>query len=78
MEQIVTLAEQVRTTLLTVSAIVGVIGFLSVGMMYALSATPILGDWRKNNPQAFNDVIKGCVTIAFAASGGAAALFGLQ
>ena len=69
------LAEAVETLLLDVqdvaqliAPLVAVIGFIGLGIMYMASSWPILGDWKKDNPKAANQVVVGLIFVIFASS----------
>jgi type IV secretory pathway VirB2 component (pilin) len=52
----------------TVAPLVAVIGFIGLGIMYMGSSWPIVGDWKKDNPKAANQVVVGLLFVIFASS----------
>lgn len=52
----------------TVAPLVAVIGFIGLGIMYMGSSWPIIGDWKKDNPKAANQVVVGLLFVIFASS----------
>jgi hypothetical protein len=74
MDIIVQWAEQLRTTMLTLSSIAAVIGVLGVAIMYVLSPLPVLKSWKENNPKAMDNVVIGLIILALVGSGGIAML----
>jgi hypothetical protein len=76
MDAIVTFFEQVESTMLLVAGSAAVIGFLGVGMMYALSAIPVVSQWKQDNPRAFGTTITGLLILAFAGTGGVGVILG--
>ena len=51
-----------------VAPIAAVIGFIGLGIMYVGSSWPLIGDWKKDNPKAANQVVIGLLFIVFASS----------
>jgi len=51
-----------------IAPIAAVIGFLGLGLMYMGSSWPIIGDWKKDNPKAANQVVVGLLFVVFASS----------
>jgi hypothetical protein len=51
-----------------IAPIAAVIGFLGLGLMYMGSSWPIIGDWKKDNPKAANQVVVGLLFVIFASS----------
>jgi len=51
-----------------IAPIAAVIGFLGLGIMYIGSSWPIIGDWKKDNPKAANQVMIGLGFVIFASS----------
>jgi phage-related minor tail protein len=51
-----------------IAPIAAVIGFLGLGLMYMGSSWPIIGDWKKDNPKAANQVVIGLLFVIFASS----------
>lgn len=51
-----------------IAPIAAVIGFLGLGILYLGSSWPIVGDWKKDNPKAANQVVIGLFFIVFASS----------
>ena len=58
----------VRDVAQIIAPIAAVIGFLGLGLMYMGSSWPILGDWKKDNPKAANQVVVGLLFVIFASS----------
>ena len=58
----------VQTAAQTIAPLVAVIGFIGLGVMYMGSSWPILGDWKKDNPKAANQVVVGLLFVVFASS----------
>jgi len=58
----------VQTTAQTIAPLIAVIGFIGLGVMYLGSSWPIIGDWKKDNPKAANQVIIGLLFVIFASS----------
>jgi phage-related minor tail protein len=59
-----------------IAPIAAVIGFLGLGIMYLGSSWPIIGDLKKYNPKAANQVVIGLFFIVFASSVTALISFG--
>ena len=51
-----------------VAPIAAVLGFLGLGIMYMGSSWPIVGDWKRDNPKAANQVVIGLLFVIFASS----------
>ena len=58
----------VQTAAQTIAPLVAVIGFIGLGVMYMSSSWPIIGDWKKDNPKAANQVVVGLLFVIFASS----------
>jgi phage-related minor tail protein len=58
----------IRDTAQIIAPLCAVIGFLGLGIMYMGSSWPIIGDWKKDNPKAANQVIVGLLFVIFASS----------
>ncbi|MBL8153631.1 MAG: hypothetical protein JNM70_05545 [Anaerolineae bacterium] len=58
----------VRDVAQIIAPIAAVIGFIGLGILYMGSSWPIIGDWRKDNPKAANQVVIGLLFVVFAAS----------
>jgi phage-related minor tail protein len=58
----------VRDVAQIIAPIAAVIGFLGLGLMYMGSSWPIIGDWKKDNPKAANQVVVGLMFVIFASS----------
>ncbi|MEM9955428.1 MAG: hypothetical protein AAF846_27750 [Chloroflexota bacterium] len=58
----------IETSAQTIAPIAAVIGFLGLGMMYMGSSWPIIGDWKRDNPKAANQVVIGLLFVVFASS----------
>jgi phage-related minor tail protein len=62
------LFNDVRDVAQIIAPIAAVIGFLGLGLMYMGSSWPIIGDWKKDNPKAANQVVVGLLFVVFASS----------
>ena len=58
----------IRDTAQLIAPIAAVIGFLGLGLLYMGSSWPIIGDWKKDNPKAANQVVIGLIFVIFASS----------
>ena len=58
----------IRSTAQIIAPVCAVIGFLGLGIMYLGSSWPIIGDWKKDNPKAANQVVVGLLFVIFASS----------
>lgn len=58
----------VRDVAQIIAPIAAVIGFIGLGILYMGSSWPIIGDWRKDNPKAANQVVIGLLFVVFASS----------
>ena len=58
----------IRDVAQVIAPICAVIGFLGLGIMYLGSSWPILGDWKRDNPKAANQVVVGLLFVIFASS----------
>lgn len=58
----------VRSTAQIIAPIAAVVGFLGLGLMYMGSSWPIIGDWKKDNPKAANQVVVGLLFVIFAST----------
>ncbi len=58
----------IRDVAQTVAPIAAVIGFIGLGILYMGSSWPIVGDWKRDNPKAANQVIIGLLFVIFASS----------
>ena len=58
----------IRDVAQIIAPIAAVIGFLGLGLMYMGSSWPIIGDWKKDNPKAANQVVVGLLFVIFASS----------
>jgi len=58
----------IRDVAQIVAPIAAVIGFIGLGVMYVGSSWPLIGDWKKDNPKAANQVVVGLLFIVFASS----------
>lgn len=52
----------------TIAPLIAVIGFIGLGVMYMGSSWPLVGDWKKDNPKAANQVVMGLLFVIFASS----------
>jgi phage-related minor tail protein len=62
------LFRDVRTTAQLIAPIAAIIGFIGLGIMYMGSSWPIIGDWKRDNPKAANQVVIGLLFVVFASS----------
>ena len=62
------LFSDIRDVAQIIAPIAAVIGFLGLGIMYMGSSWPIVGDWKRDNPKAANQVVIGLLFVIFAAS----------
>ena len=76
MDAIISFIESIKTTMMTITGSVAVIGLLGLAAMYLLSPIPVFADWKANNPKAFSTVVTGLLIAIFAGSGGVAVLLG--
>jgi phage-related minor tail protein len=67
-EAIQDLFNDIRDVAQIIAPIAAVIGFLGLGLMYMGSSWPIIGDWKKDNPKAANQVVVGLLFVVFASS----------
>ncbi len=51
-----------------IAPIAAIIGFIGLGVMYMGSSWPIVGDWKRDNPKAANQVVIGLLFVVFASS----------
>ncbi len=51
-----------------IAPIAAVLGFLGLGVMYMGSSWPIVGDWKRDNPKAANQVVLGLLFVVAASS----------
>ena len=61
--------ESAQTLMMTISSILAVIAFLGLAFMYLGSSLPIISSWKKNNPDAFNNVLIGLGILLFVSGG---------
>jgi type IV secretory pathway VirB2 component (pilin) len=62
------LFNDVRDVAQIIAPIAAVIGFIGLGIMYMGSSWPLIGDWKRDNPKAANQVVIGLLFVVFAAS----------
>ena len=58
----------IRDVAQIIAPLAAVIGFLGLGLLYMGSSWPIIGDWKKDNPKAANQVVVGLLFVIFASS----------
>jgi phage-related minor tail protein len=51
-----------------IAPIAAIIGFIGLGIMYMGSSWPLIGDWKRDNPKAANQVVIGLLFVVFASS----------
>ena len=57
-----------KALLQVIAPIFAFLGVIGLGLMYMGSSFPIIGDWKKNNPQAASSVVMGLVFVLLASS----------
>ena len=57
-----------KALLQIIAPIFAFLGVVGLGLMYMGSSFPIIGDWKKNNPQAASSVVMGLVFVLLASS----------
>lgn len=62
------LFNDIRDIAQLIAPIAAVIGFLGLGLMYMGSSWPIVGDWKRDNPKAANQVVVGLLFVIFAST----------
>lgn len=58
----------IQDTVQVIAPIAAIIGFVGLGIMYLGSSWPIIGDWKRDNPKAANNVVIGLGFVIFASS----------
>ncbi len=58
----------IRDVAQIIAPLAAVIGFLGLGLLYMGSSWPIIGDWKRDNPKAANQVVIGLLFVIFASS----------
>lgn len=58
----------VRDVAQLIAPVAAIIGFIGLGIMYMGSSWPIIGDWKRDNPKAANQVVIGLLFVVFASS----------
>jgi phage-related minor tail protein len=58
----------IRDVAQIIAPIAAIIGFIGLGIMYMGSSWPIVGDWKRDNPKAANQVVIGLLFVIFASS----------
>jgi phage-related minor tail protein len=58
----------IQTVAQTIAPIAAIIGFIGLGVMYMGSSWPLIGDWKRDNPKAANQVVIGLLFVVFASS----------
>jgi hypothetical protein len=51
-----------------IAPVCAVLGFLGLGIMYMGSSWPLVGDWKRDNPKAANQVVMGLLFVIAASS----------
>ncbi len=67
-DAITTLFTDAKDIAQVVAPIAAVLGFLGLGIMYMGSSWPIVGDWKRDNPKAANQVVLGLLFVVAASS----------
>ena len=62
------LFNDVRDVAQIIAPIAAVIGFIGLGIMYMGSSWPLIGDWKRDNPKAANQVVMGLLFVIAAGS----------
>jgi hypothetical protein len=57
-----------KALLQIIAPIFAFLGVVGLGLMYMGSSFPVVGDWKKNNPQAASSVVMGLVFVLLASS----------
>ncbi len=76
MTSIETFFDDAETMLIAVAGSIAIIGMIGIAMMYMSAPIPIVSTWKKNNPEAIGDVVKGLVFLILVSGGTIAALAG--
>jgi hypothetical protein len=76
MTSIETFFDDAETVLIAIAGSVAIIGMIGIAMMYMSAPIPIVSTWKKNNPEAIGDVVKGLVFLILVSGGTIAALAG--
>jgi phage-related minor tail protein len=58
----------IQATAQLIAPIAAIIGFIGLGIMYMGSSWPLIGDWKRDNPKAANQVVIGLLFVVFASS----------
>jgi phage-related minor tail protein len=58
----------IQTTAQIIAPIAAIIGFIGLGVMYMGASWPLIGDWKRDNPKAANQVVIGLLFVVFASS----------
>ena len=58
----------IQTAAQLIAPVAAIIGFIGLGIMYLGSSWPLVGDWKKDNPKAANQVVIGLFFVIFASS----------
>ncbi len=58
----------IQATAQIIAPIAAIIGFIGLGIMYMGSSGPLIGDWKRDNPKAANQVVIGLLFVVFASS----------
>ena len=75
-EKTTEVVEGAQNIMLSIASIVAVIAFIGLAFMYMGSSLPVISKWKKNNPDAFSNVMIGLAILLFASGGGVAFLVG--
>ncbi len=51
-----------------IAPLAAVLGFIGLGIMYMGSSWPLIGDWKRDNPKAANQVVLGLLFVIAAGS----------
>ncbi len=51
-----------------IAPVCAVLGFIGLGIMYMGSSWPLIGDWKRDNPRAANQVVLGLLFVIAASS----------
>lgn len=75
-EKTTEVVEGAQEIMLGLASVVAVIAFIGLAFMYMGSSLPVISKWKKNNPDAFSNVMIGLAILLFASGGGVAFLVG--
>jgi hypothetical protein len=59
---------EIQALMQVIAPIVAFLGVVGLGIMYLGSSLPILGEWKRQNPQAASSVVMGLIFVLLASS----------